>query len=195
LSLRGQSAISGSATVGPLLEATRAPCRSCSRTFQIPSVPGLSIAWRGRAATPRGLSISEGLRHLLARHTLDWVATDGLDGADPFHADPPMRPGEPPLIRRRRSSAGCSRRWPRPPPARPRLSPGECFSNLLRNPFCRRMRRHIEPDKLSSGQPHNDQDIQQIEADGRNHEQIHGRDTQEGARPCISRDSRTVQSR
>jgi hypothetical protein len=57
---------------------------------------------------------------------------------------------------------------------------------LLRNPFCRRMGRHIEPDKLSSGQPDNDQNVEQIEADGRNHEQIHGCDvrrmvTQEGA--------------
>src|SRR5262245_66651004 len=48
------------------------------------------------------------------------------------------------------------------------------------------MRRHIDPDKLSSSQPDDDQNIEQIEADGRNHKQIHGCDvrrmvTHEGA--------------
>src|SRR5229473_1965617 len=36
-----------------------------------------------------------------ARHALDGVATDGLDGADPFRVYLRMTPGEPPLIRRR----------------------------------------------------------------------------------------------
>ena len=35
-----------------------APCRSCSRLSPIRSVPALSRAWRGRAATPPDLSIS-----------------------------------------------------------------------------------------------------------------------------------------
>src|SRR6266550_7375619 len=89
-----------------------------------PGVPG--EAPRPRSADESKSAVAhqpskadEGVRHLLARHALDWIATDGLDGADPFHADPPMRPGEPSLVRRRRSTAGCSRRWPRPPPARP----------------------------------------------------------------------------
>src|ERR1700730_11936441 len=54
------------------------------------------------------------------------------------------------------------------------LVPGECFSNLLRDPFCCRVRGHIDPDKLSARQPDNDQDVEQVEADGRDHEQIHG---------------------
>ena len=53
------------------------------------------------------------------------------------------------------------------------------------------MRRHIEPDKLSSGQPDDDQNVEQIEANGRNHEQSHRGDvrrmvTQEGA-PTLTR--------
>src|SRR5215467_10612180 len=52
--------------------------------------------------------------------------------------------------------------------------PGEGFSNLLRNPFCRWVGGHVDPHKLSSGQPDNNQYIEQIEADGRDHEQIHG---------------------
>src|SRR5258705_13478356 len=61
------------------------------------------------------------------------VATDGLDGADPFRVYLRMTPGEPPLIRRRRSSAGCSRRWQRPRPARP---PGRriCRASAPRRP-------------------------------------------------------------
>src|SRR5262245_31955840 len=35
----------------------------------------------------------EGLRHVLARHALDGVATDGLDGADPFQVYPRMTHG------------------------------------------------------------------------------------------------------
>ena len=66
------------------------------------------------------------------------------------------------------------------------LSPRECFGQLLRDPFCRRVRCHIDPDKLSSSQPNNDQSVEQVEADGRDREQIHGRDVrhmiaQEGA--------------
>src|SRR6266480_1649641 len=88
-----------------------------------PGVPGEALGPRRADESKSAVAhqpgkADEGLRHLLARHALDWIATDGLDGADPFHADPPMRPGEPSLVRRRRSSAGC-RRWPRPPPARP----------------------------------------------------------------------------
>jgi hypothetical protein len=31
------------------------------------------------------------------------------------------------------------------------LTPGERFSNLLRDPFCRRVCGHIDPDKLTPG--------------------------------------------
>ena len=50
--------------------------------------------------------------------------------------------------------------------------PGECFSNLLRNPFRRRVGGHIDPDKLPPGQPNDHQDVEQVEADGRDHEEI-----------------------
>jgi putative tryptophan/tyrosine transport system substrate-binding protein len=41
----------GASTMGPLLQATRT-IRSCSHSPTIRSVPALSTAWRGRAATP-----------------------------------------------------------------------------------------------------------------------------------------------
>lgn len=40
-----------------------------------------------------------------------------------------------------------------------RLVPWECLCNLPRDPFGRRMRRHIDLDELSSSQPDNDQDV------------------------------------
>ena len=73
------------------------------------------------------------------------------------------------------------------------LIPGEGFNNLLPDPFCRRVRGHIDPDKLSPSQPDNDQNVEQVKANGRNHEQIQGCDvrrmvTQEGA-PALTRGS------
>jgi hypothetical protein len=56
------------------------------------------------------------------------------------------------------------------------LIPGECFRQLLRDPFCRRVRCHIDKGKLSPSQPDNDQNVELDKANGRNHEQIHGRD-------------------
>jgi len=47
---------------------------------------------------------------------------------------------------------------------------------LLRNPFCRRVRCRIDPDKLASSQPNNDQNVEQVKADDWDHEQIHGCD-------------------
>src|SRR5262249_6017077 len=49
---------------------------------------------------------------------------------------------------------------------------------LLRDPFCRRLCCHIEPDKLSTSQPDNDQNVEQVEANRRDHEQIHSCDVQ-----------------
>src|SRR5262249_14976289 len=57
-------------------------------------------AERKSAVAHQPSKADEGVRPLLTRHALDWIATDGLDGADPFHADPPVRPGEPSLVRR-----------------------------------------------------------------------------------------------
>ena len=39
------------------------------------------------------------------------------------------------------------------------LVPGKRFGDLLRNPFCRRMRRHIYPHQLSPSQPNNDEGV------------------------------------
>ena len=66
------------------------------------------------------------------------------------------------------------------------LIPGEGLGNLLRDPFCRRVRRDVDPDKLSTRQPDDHQNIEQVKADGWNHEPVHGRDVrrmiaQEGA--------------
>ena len=49
-----------------------------------------------------------------------------------------------------------------------------CFGNLLRDPFGRRMGRHIDPDKLSPCQPDHDKGIEQVKSDGWHNEQIHG---------------------
>jgi hypothetical protein len=68
------------------------------------------------------------------------------------------------------------------------LIPRECLRDLACDPVRGWMRRHVDPDKISAGQPDNDEGIEQIEANGRSNEQVHGRDvrrvvTQEGAPP------------
>src|SRR5438132_8235720 len=67
-----------------------------------------------------------------------------------------------------------------------RLSPRECFGDLACDPVRGRMGCDVDPDKVSADQPNDDQGIEQIEANGRNNEQVHGGDvrcvvTQEGA--------------
>src|SRR5664280_1304528 len=57
-----------------------------------------------------------------------------------------------------------------------RLIPGEGLGYLTRNPFRRRMACNVDPDDVSTIQPHNDEAKEQIEANGRNNEQIHGGD-------------------
>src|SRR5438128_10314135 len=57
-----------------------------------------------------------------------------------------------------------------------RLSPRECFGDLACDPFRGRMGCDVEPDKVSAGQPDDNKDIEQIEANGRNNEQVHGGD-------------------
>src|SRR5258707_4948121 len=53
-----------------------------------------------------------------------------------------------------------------------RLSPRECFGNLARYPVRGRMGCDVDPDKVSARQPDDDEDIEQIEAKGRNNEQV-----------------------
>jgi hypothetical protein len=58
------------------------------------------------------------------------------------------------------------------------------------------MRCDVDPDKVSAGQPNDDEDIEQIEANGRDNEQVHGGDvrrvvTQEGA-PSLGRRSTSL---
>src|SRR5258705_7434637 len=71
------------------------------------------------------------------------------------------------------------------------LIPRECLSDLACDPFRGRMRCDIDPDQVSAGQPNDDEDIEQIKANGRDNEQVHGGDvrcvvTQEGA-PSLGR--------
>ena len=64
--------------------------------------------------------------------------------------------------------------------------PRECFCDLARNPFRGRMCCDADPDQLSAIQPHYDVGVEQVEANGRDNEQVHGGNvwrmvTQEGA--------------
>src|SRR6266849_7486826 len=64
--------------------------------------------------------------------------------------------------------------------------PRECFCDLPRNPFCGRMCRDADSDQFSAIQSHYDVGVEQVEANGRDHEQVHSGDilsmiTQNGA--------------
>ncbi|HEY6703838.1 MAG TPA: hypothetical protein VI010_07055, partial [Xanthobacteraceae bacterium] len=64
------------------------------------------------------------------------------------------------------------------------------------NPFCGRICCDVDPDKVSACEPDDDQDIEQVEANGRNNEHVHGGDvrcvvTQEGA-PSLGRRSTSL---
>src|ERR1700730_19271390 len=64
--------------------------------------------------------------------------------------------------------------------------PRECFCDLARNPLRGWMCRDADPDQLSAVQPHDDVGVEEVEANGRDNEQVHGGDilsmiTQEGA--------------
>ena len=52
--------------------------------------------------------------------------------------------------------------------------PRECFRDLARNSFCRRMWCNVDPDQLSAIQPHDDAGVQQVEAKVRDNEQVYG---------------------
>jgi hypothetical protein len=58
------------------------------------------------------------------------------------------------------------------------------------------MRCSVDPNKVSAGQPNDDEDIEQIEANGRDNEQVHGADvrcvvTEEGT-PSLGRRSTSL---
>src|SRR5947208_4871624 len=77
-----------------------------------------------------------------------------------------------------------------------RLSPRECFGDLACDPVRGRMGCDVDPDKVSAGQPNDDERIEQVEANARNNEQVHGGDvrsvvTQEGA-PSLGRRSTSL---
>ena len=52
--------------------------------------------------------------------------------------------------------------------------PRECFGDLACNPFRGRMGCDVDPDEVSAVNPDDDKGVQQVEANGRNHEQVHG---------------------
>src|SRR3982074_1498520 len=76
------------------------------------------------------------------------------------------------------------------------LSPRECFGDLACDPFRGWIGCDVDPDKVSANPPNDDEDIEQIEANGRTKEQVHGGDvgcvvTQEGA-PALGRRSTSL---
>ena len=48
--------------------------------------------------------------------------------------------------------------------------PRKCFRDLTCNLFRARMRRYVDPDKISAGQSDDDEDVKRLESDARNHE-------------------------
>ena len=66
------------------------------------------------------------------------------------------------------------------------LIPRKCLGYLARNPFCGWICCHVDPDEISAIQPNDDEGIEQVEANSRDNEQVHGGDvrrvvTQKGA--------------
>src|ERR1700730_8149198 len=66
------------------------------------------------------------------------------------------------------------------------LIPRECLRDLACDPLRARICCDVDPDEISAGQPDDDEGIEQVEANGRSNEQVHGRDvrrvvTQKGA--------------
>src|ERR1700730_4336231 len=52
--------------------------------------------------------------------------------------------------------------------------PRKCLGDLACNPLRCRVGYHVDPDEISAINPYDHEAIQQFEADGRDHEQIHG---------------------
>src|SRR5262249_50501370 len=66
------------------------------------------------------------------------------------------------------------------------LLPRESLGELARDPFGGRIGSHVDPDEVSPVQPDDDEGVEQVEANARDNEQIHGSDVrrvvaQEGA--------------
>src|SRR6266568_5533984 len=94
-----------------------------------------------------------------------------------------------PMARNRRVTAVDS--IPIPDQVARSLIPRECFGDLACDPVRGRIRCGVDPDKVPARQPNDDEDIEQIEPNGRNNEQVHGADvrcvvTQEGP-PSLAR--------
>ena len=56
------------------------------------------------------------------------------------------------------------------------MVPWECLRDLRCDPVRGRMRCDVDPNKVSARQPDDDQAVEQIKANGRNNEQVHGGD-------------------
>src|SRR5229473_7808095 len=54
------------------------------------------------------------------------------------------------------------------------LIPRKCFRYLTCNPFGRGICCDVDPDEVSAAEPDDDEGIEQVEADSRNNEQVHG---------------------
>src|SRR3984893_17382034 len=54
------------------------------------------------------------------------------------------------------------------------LIPRKCFRYLTCNPFGRWICCDVDPDEVSATEPDDDEGIEQVEADSRNNEQVHG---------------------
>src|SRR6266478_333492 len=72
----------------------------------------------------------------------------------------------------------------------------ECLRDLACDPFRGWMRCDVDPNKVSAGQPDDDQAVEQIKTNGWNNEQVHGGDvrrvvSQEGA-PSLGRRSTSL---
>src|SRR3974390_178684 len=76
------------------------------------------------------------------------------------------------------------------------LIPGKRLDQLACNPFGRRICRNVDPDELPPIQSDDDESIEQVEANGRDNEQIHGSNvwrviTHKSA-PSLTRRSRSL---
>jgi hypothetical protein len=54
--------------------------------------------------------------------------------------------------------------------------PGKCLRDLMYDPLGGQMRCYVDPDKISARGPDNDESVEQLESDARNHEEVHGGD-------------------
>src|SRR6516162_3092527 len=71
------------------------------------------------------------------------------------------------------------------------LIPGKRLGQLACNPFSRRICCNVDPDELPPIQPDDDENVEQVEANGRDNEQIHGSNvwcvvTQKNALPDLA---------